>query len=91
MAADPDFQKQLGSWIRQTVAHAMSQRALQLGKDLGNETAVRAAMIEAGSTAQDIWSAALQECGDNPSAPKFLNIVVRRTFDWCFDLLHPSD
>lgn len=78
-----NWQSMLSNWGGQTIAFAMSQRAMDLGKALDQEHRARAANVEAKDTAQRLWTEALTEAGDPIDPPKFQAGFVRRVFEWC--------
>lgn len=82
-----DWKRILSNWGRQTIALAMSQRAMDLQKGLDDETRARSAGVEANDVAQRLWAEAFAAAGDPPDPPRFQAEFVKRIFAWSFDHL----
>ncbi len=75
----------IGNWGRQTIAFAMSIRAVDLGKSLDDPERVRLAGREAHEIAKKLWADASKECGGDPK--HMWQPFVRRIFAWVDDHL----
>lgn len=77
---DEEFQRQLGSWARQTIVYAMCIRLEEVGKTL-NPTRLQGMKTKAEETTQWLWTETLKKTGD--TAPAFSFEFTRAVLDWC--------
>lgn len=87
MTTDPqqEMLSAMKTWTAQTILHAMSVRAMDLGKDLG-EKEMMAANVEARRLAAEMWDSSFGDEEYKPSH-EIVNATVRKVFDWVRDHL----
>ncbi len=84
---EQDALKHLASWGRQTIAFAMSLRAVEIGKPIDGSNRVNLAGTEANKIAQDFWNEVSNECRKHPQLTDMWMKFTKKIFDWVHDHL----
>jgi hypothetical protein len=69
-------------WARQTIAFALAIREEEIGQPLNTTQLAELASGEAQTTAQELWRAALQECGLQFEPWRVATLFARQVLDW---------
>jgi hypothetical protein len=70
------------NWARQTIALTISVRAAESGQPLTYQQIDDLASGEAQTTAQELWRAALEECGQRFEPGLVATMFARQVLDW---------
>ena len=81
--------ERLMNWGQQTISCAISVRALESGKTLDDEQAVRFAGGEAHARTDELWIATNKKLGQNPPHGTLMTAYMRAVFDWCDHHINP--
>jgi hypothetical protein len=72
-------------WARQTIALTISVRRAEMGEPLDYQQIENLASGEAHATAQKLWRAALEECGQPFEPGLVATLFARQVLDWAGD------
>ena len=89
MSSQSDPVEQFKSWSIQTIAFAMSLRAVATGKPFTSEF-LEGATKEAQATAFDFWKETFAETGPNVPGHVTIMKVTQKVFDWCYSHMNPE-
>src|SRR4029079_1207626 len=70
------------AWARQTISFALSIRSEDVGRPLDAQQIANLGTGEAEAVAQELWRAALQECGSRLDAGRIQTLLSRQVFSW---------
>jgi hypothetical protein len=76
------IQRPAMDWARQTIAFALAIREEEIGQPLNAMQITDLATGEAQTTAQELWRAALQECGLQFEPGRIATLFARQVLNW---------
>lgn len=85
--ADPEFQKRLASWARQTIAFGICLRAQGDGQPVDDPAKVQHAGKAAERIVSELWEDTAKECAQ---AARFTMVFTAKVLDWVQDHRHSA-